>query len=526
MAPEPKQSILGRRSTYVVLTLAAFAVAISVTALLMNIFQRKVEQRTPYVRVVEVGENDTDPAKWGKNWPLQYDGYRRTALPTRTKYGGHGGSEAMPEEKIERDPWLKRMFLGYAFSIDYRDRRGHAYMLTDQEATKRLSKPQSGSCMHCHASIMPLYRSLGGGDAMKGFETTYTLSYQELSKKLHDTGQAHPVSCVDCHDPQSMALRVTRPGFIKGIRRLAESEAPMPALPSIALWRQGKREQPYDPNVDASRTEMRSFVCGQCHVEYYCGSKMALTFPWGKGLRADDIEAFWEDTRFEDGETFYDYAHKETGAHVLKAQHPEFELWSQGIHSRSGVACADCHMPYAREGATKVSDHWVRSPLLNINRACQTCHRFSEAELTARVDAIQDRNHGLLQRGGQAIVALIDAVVAAQQAGVSEDALADARGFQRKAQWRLDFIAAENSMGFHAPQEASRVLAEAIDYARQGQLSAVLASSGKLAAAPAPEAPSAASTPAAAPAKTPPAPAKAPPATAPAKTPPAAAPAP
>ena len=43
---------------------------------------------------------------------------------------------------------------------------------------------------------------------------------------------------------------------------------------------------------------------------------------------------------------------------------------------------------------------------------------------------------------------------------------------QRKAQWRLDFVAAENSMGFHAPQESARVLAEAMDYARQAQIAA------------------------------------------------------
>jgi nitrite reductase (cytochrome c-552) len=464
------KKLFERRGTYVFLTVFVAAVAAGIAALLTNIFQKKVEQRSVYVRVVEVGENDTDSAKWGKNWPLQYDGYRRTELPTRTKYGGHGGSEALPEEKIDRHPWLKRMFLGYAFSIDYRDRRGHAHMLEDQEATKRLSKPQSGSCMHCHASIMPVYRALGDGDAMAGFEKTYKMSYQELHAKVTEMGHAHPVGCVDCHDPQSMALRVTRPGFIKGIQALASSEAPVPAIPSIAEWRAGARKQPYDPNVDATRNELRSFVCGQCHVEYYCSSKLPLTFPWGKGLRADDEERFWNETKFEDGSAFYDYEHKETGAKILKTQHPEFELWSQGIHARSGVSCADCHMPYARVGASKVSDHWVRSPLLNVNRACQTCHRFPEGEISARVLAIQDRNFALMERGGVAITALIDAIVAAQNANVPSDALASARDMQRKAQWRLDYIAAENSMGFHAPQEAARILAEAIDYARQGQV--------------------------------------------------------
>lgn len=456
----------------VVVVLVAAVIGAAIAALLVNVNERKAEAKSTSVQLVKVTEDTTDPAQWGINWPREYDSYQRTAITTRTRFGGHGGSEAMPDEKIERDPWLKRMFLGYAFSIDYRDRRGHAYMLTDQEATKRLTKPQSGSCLHCHASIMPVYRELGGGDAMKGFEGTYKLTYQELSKKLHDSGHAHPVSCVDCHEPGTMKLRVTRPGFIVGIRALANSAAAVPHLPSIGQWRAGDRSRPYDPNADASRNEMRSYVCGQCHVEYYCSTKMTLTFPWGEGLRAADIEKFWDETKFPDGEQFYDYKHAESGAHVLKAQHPEFEMWSQGVHARSGVTCADCHMPYMREGASKVSDHWVRSPLLNVNRACQTCHHFPEEELQARVDVIQSRNYELLERGGQAIVALLDAVQAAKSAGATDAQLAPALALQRAAQWRLDFVAAENSMGFHAPQEAAMVLGEATDLARQGELAA------------------------------------------------------
>lgn len=454
----------------VVLTAGATAL---VAALLTNIQERKNEAKDRYIQLVKVNEDVTDPAVWGKNWPKQYESYLLTSLSTKTRFGGHGGSEALPEEKIDRDPWLKRMFKGYAFSIDYRDRRGHAYMLADQEATQRQTKPQSGSCLHCHAAIMPLYRKLGDGDAMAGFKETYKMPYKELNAMLHemDSG-AHPVSCVDCHDPDSMQLRVTRPGFIEGIRRLAESDAPLPQMASIERWRESGKEEPYDPNKLASRGEMRSFVCAQCHVEYYCSSAFPLTFPWGNGLRVEDAEKFWDETKLPDGKRFYDYKHAESGAEILKAQHPEFELWSQGIHSRSGVACADCHMPYQRDGATKVSDHWVRSPLLNVNKACQTCHHVGEDELLARVDGIQDRNYKLLQRGGQAIMDLLDAVQAAKDRGATMEQLKDALEFQRKAQWRLDFIAAENSMGFHAPQEAARILAEAIDYARQGVASA------------------------------------------------------
>lgn len=464
------------RSLPYLLLAAVFALGAAVaTAIVLSVAERKAEGREPFVRVVEVDEDTTDPAVWGKNWPRQYDSYLLTAESTRTRFGGHGGSEALPAEKIERDPWLRRMFLGYAFSIDYRDRRGHAYMLADQEATERLTKPQSGSCLHCHASVMPLYRQLGSGDATAGFEKTWAMSYQDASAMLHESGHAHPVSCVDCHDPQSMGLRVTRPGFLQGIQALAAGDAEVPHLSSIERWRAGPRDRPYDPNRDASRTEMRSFVCGQCHVEYYCSSKFKLTFPWANGLSADDVEETWDAIAFEDGERFYDYKHAETAAPILKAQHPEFELWSQGIHARSGVACADCHMPYMRDGASKVSDHWVRSPLLNVNRACQTCHHFSEGELLERVALIQDRNHELLQDAGAALMDQLDAILAAKAAGASEKALAPALELQRKAQWRLDFIAAENSMGFHAPQEAARVLGEAANLARQGQIAAMKA---------------------------------------------------
>jgi nitrite reductase (cytochrome c-552) len=267
-----------------------------------------------------------------------------------------------------------------------------------------------------------------------------------------------------------MELRVTRPGFILGIQALAESKEPVPHIQSIDRWRQGNRQQLYNPNVDATRQEMRSFVCGQCHVEYYCGPKTTLFFPWNEGLKVEQIEHYYDNYKFPDGHRFYDWQHAETGAEVLKAQHPEFEMWSQGIHARSGVACADCHMPYKREGAMKVSDHWVRSPLLNISRACQVCHPYPESEIQARVDAIQNRTHDLMQRSASAMTDMLDAIAAARKAATEQ--LAPALELQRKAQWRLDFVAAENSMGFHAPAESARILGESIDFSRQAQLAA------------------------------------------------------
>ncbi len=466
---------------YLLLIVLVAAATIGVMLLQENIARRKEEAKQVVFKLVNLDETTIDPAQWGKNFPRQYDGYRRTAERTGTRYGG-GGSDTLAPSRLEQDPRLKTIFAGYAFAVDFRARRGHAYMLTDQRLTKRVQLPfkQTGACLHCHSANIVAYRQAGLADGapgtlddplvspngyaqlMKGFVKVGALPYEEATKLVE-----HPVACIDCHDPNTMQLRVTRPGFLLGIRELATSDAPVPHLPSIEKWRKGDRKEPYDPNTLASRQEMRSMVCGQCHVEYYCGPKVTLFYPWGKGLKVEDIEAYYDDYKFPDGHRFFDWKHAETGAEVLKAQHPEFEMWSQGIHARSGVACADCHMPYQREGAIKISDHWVRSPLLNVANACQVCHRFPEDEIKARVAIIQDRNHELMSRAEDALVALIQAIA---KSGLSDEQLARAREFQRKAQWRVDFVNAENSMGFHAPQEAARILGEAIDYARQGQL--------------------------------------------------------
>jgi nitrite reductase (cytochrome c-552) len=260
---------------------------------------------------------------------------------------------------------------------------------------------------------------------------------------------------------------------VNAIAALAASDDRVPHLPSIERWREGDRQQKYDPNRDASRQEMRSFVCGQCHVEYYCASKETLFFPWDKGLKVEQIEETYANHNFPDGTKFYDFEHGETGAKVYKAQHPEFELWSQGVHARSGVSCADCHMPYQRQGAMKVSSHWVRSPLLNINNACQTCHNVPEEELRDKVATIQNRTKSQIERAAAAMIDMLDTIREAKAAGASPEQLAPIFELQKKAMWRLDFISSENSDGFHADQEAMRILGESIDYSRQAQASAL-----------------------------------------------------
>lgn len=401
-----------------------------------------------------------DPAVWGKVFPLHYELYKKTVDMTRTKYGG---SEAMPRtptqadprsivsrSKVEEDAGLKAMWQGYAFATDFREERGHAYMLEDQKYTERQRVvAQPGACLNCHASTYGAYRKAGDGDPVKGFEKINAMPYAEAAKLVQ-----HPVACIDCHDASTFSLRVTRPAFMEGIRALKAS--------------QGVAD--YDVNRDAKPGEMRAYVCGQCHVEYYFkGPAKRLVFPWAKGLKVEQIVAYYDEIGFRD------WTHKDTGAPALKAQHPEFELWSQGIHARSGVTCADCHMPTTTYKGETLSDHWVRSPLLNVKDACLGCHkrhddRITEAELKSRVEQIQDRHWALRQNAMAAVTGLIADLKAAKASGRGDADLATARYLQRRAQFYLDFVEAENSTGFHAPQEAARILGESLDYARQGQI--------------------------------------------------------
>ncbi len=439
----------------VLVAVAAAVASFAFAALLVIIFGQKQEARQPFFLVAELDETTEDPSVWGLNFPLQYDGYKRTAEMVPTRFGG---SEAVPRtpteddprsfvprSKRDADPRLSRMWAGYAFAEDYREARGHAYMLDDATFTARQKyAAQPGTCLNCHSSAYVPFMELGEGDLFAGFEKMNRMTFEEARQHV-----THPVTCIDCHDPETMRLRITRPAFIEGIRTYKATQG----------------IEDYDVNVMATRQEMRSYVCAQCHVEYYFkGEDNRLTFPWAKGLRADEMLEYFDEIGF------HDWVHAETGAKVLKVQHPEFELWSQGAHSQAGVSCSDCHVPFVRVGAMKVSEHHIRSPLLNIAQACQTCHGDSEAELLARAERIQERTYEMRNAALDALMDLIDDIREAVEAGWSDEDLAEARHRQRHAQFYLDFVVSENSTGFHAGQESARLLFLSIDNARQGQM--------------------------------------------------------
>lgn len=399
--------------------------------LLTNITRQQVEAEQYPLQIVEIGEDELDPAVWGLNFPAHYDRFMMTELNTgQTPYGGSD-----PYSKLERYPAMVRLWAGYAFSIDHNEERGHFYAQIDQENTMRVQPPfnQPGACINCHAGETPqLIEEMGWAE----FNST---PYNELVDELHTAS-----TCADCHDPETMELRITRPGLINAL------------------------EQDGIDWTEASRQDMRTYVCAQCHVEYYfAGEDKLLTFPWRNGLNIDDMDDYYATIDFAD------WTHAETNAPMIKIQHPEYELFTSGLHYESGVACADCHMPYIREGGMKITDHWLQSPLNDVNAACQTCHNIPEEELEARILNIQTDTAQLLRLSEESLLEAIDAIVAAQDAGVDDEALEEARDLHRRSQLRWDFISSENSTGFHSPQESARILAVSIDLSRQSQISAL-----------------------------------------------------
>lgn len=434
-------------------------VTMGITALLVNILNRMNEAADPYTKVVELDETVVDPAEWGKNFPLQYESYLQTE-EMGSSPSGHGGSkpttpenpndprEQVATSRLEEDPRLVVMWDGYAFAKGYSHARGHAYMLEDQRHTIRVTDfDQPGTCLNCHASTVQLMDELGDGDRDAGFAAMNQMPYNEVTQLVD-----HPVSCIDCHDPETMELRVTRPAFERGIANYMEHSEGI---------------EDYDVNRDATHQEMRTFVCGQCHVEYYfAGEEKELTFPWANGMEVDDIYQTTKDNGH------VDFIHERTGAEITKAQHPEFDIyWSNSVHAENGVSCADCHMPYTRDGSRKVTDHHIGSPLFDVNASCLTCHTATEEEMIDRVVGIQDEFLQTRDVAFDSLVTLIDMLEAAVNDGTADEAaIQAAREYQDKASFYLDYVYSENSYGFHAPSYIQRILADSLDASRKGQL--------------------------------------------------------
>lgn len=405
-----------------------------------SITERRAERRFATLQIVQpIADWESDNSKWGINFPREYRSWESTKLMAEnTEYGGSGYRDYLKE-----NPYLVVMWAGYPFAKGYNQARGHFHAVEDVTETKRISPKTPGTCWTCKSSDTPRVMNKMGVAAF------YASKFDDLRGEIKN-----PIGCADCHNPKTMALQISRPALKEAYQRMGR-----------------------DIN-QATLQEMRSLVCAQCHVEYYFKGKKEnyLTFPWDKGLKIEDFEKYYEQSGH------VDWTHAISGARMIKMQHPDYEVYAQGIHAFRGVSCADCHMPYRTEGGVKFTDHQVRSPLYNIANSCQVCHRWSEAEIKQRVVGIQDKNRELLRAAERAITAGHLEIGAAMKRGATDAELETPRRLISKAQMYWDYVAATNGMGFHAPQECARVLGKAIDLAQQSRLETtrVLAKHGAL----------------------------------------------
>ena len=391
-----------------------------------SIVERRTESRLYFQMPKPIPDWEPRNEVWGQNFPRQYDSYMMTRDTTSvTRYAGSARIDY-----LEKYPELVVMWAGYAFARDYNQGRGHYYAVTDVHQTLRTVQPQPATCWACKSSDVPRVMN------DKGAREFYRTPWVDMGPEM-----VNPIGCADCHDPDTMNLRITRPALVE------------------AFERQGRDIQ------QASHQEMRSLVCAQCHVEYYFrGEDQYLTFPWDKGLGADAMEAYF------DYHEFTDWVHALSKAPMLKAQHPDYELYRTGVHAERGVACADCHMPYRREGGIKYTHHHLQSPLNNITESCQVCHRESEATLRQNVYDRQDRISELRRIAEKNLARVHLEAAAAWDAGATDRDMEAVLQLIRHAQWRWDWVAAANSMGFHSPNEALRVLGTSIQRSQEARV--------------------------------------------------------
>jgi len=412
--------------TTIILTAVIVLLAAILVGILIFLKNQPVQQRATEP-LEKIAAFEPDSSKWGLNFPNQYDSLKKTK--TNNEDTEFGGSSRF--SWLERDPRLLILFGGYAFSKEYNDDRGHEWSLEDVTTTKRVNEKTPGTCYACKSSNNPgIWNTIG-------LESFGKKPFAELGKQIKE-----PIGCANCHEAGTMRLIVTNPAVINGFGAQGID------------W------------TKFSRQEMRTVVCANCHVEYYmAGESKLLTVPWAEGTDIDSILGTYEKNGFKD----WDYP--EANTPMLKAQHPEFEFFSAGsTHYKAGVACADCHMPYVRDGSAKYSMHDIHSPLLNPEQACGACHTDVEY-VTGRVNTIQNQVSDTKIATEDAVIDAITAIKAANAISSHDVKLLDeARDLHRKAQFLWDFTAAENSTGFHNPEYALKILADATNYARQAQM--------------------------------------------------------
>lgn len=418
---------------------ATVAIVLLLSILANSILSRKAESQFAYQPQVQIGESEPRNQVWGENFPRQYQSFMQTRDTSFSSY--LNGSKL--RDALEENPELVVLWAGYGFSKDYNQPRGHGYAIEDLQNTLRTggptgpgTGPMPSTCWSCKSPDVPRLMNENG---IKEF----------YSGKWADKGSevVNPIGCADCHNPKTMSLQISRPALIEAFQSMGKE-------------------------IDqATHQEMRSLVCAQCHVEYYFNKNTPgkegvpyLTFPWKDGMSVEAMEEYYDNLDFKD------WTHAISKAPMLKAQHPGYELFEQGIHAKRGVSCADCHMPYKTEGGQKFTDHHIRSPLANPANSCQVCHRQDKNELIANV---YDKQRKIKKTQLELEKLIVRAHVEARKAwdlGATEEQMASILTDIRHAQWRWDYSVASHGGSFHAPVEVSRIVSSATATAQEARV--------------------------------------------------------
>lgn len=399
-----------------------------------SVTERRAEIATLFNnKKVEITGINPHSEEWGLNYPREYNTWKMTQnMDFKSKHLGN-----VFQDVLEQRPEMVVLWAGYAFSRDYSAPRGHMHAIEDIRNSLRTGTPengegdlQPGTCWTCKSPDVPRLMH------EKGIEEYYKAKWSEWGPEV-----VNPIGCADCHDPITMNLKITRPALIEAFKN------------------QGK------DITQATPQEMRSLVCAQCHVEYFFTKEgKYLTFPWDGGMTVEAMEEYYDNAEFTD------WTHALSKAPMLKAQHPDYEIFLLGPHAQRGLSCADCHMPYMSEGGVKYSNHQIMSPLKNISNTCQTCHRDSEENLRNYVYQYQDKALEIRDRIEQELSKAHIMAKAAWDKGANDSEMANSLKLLRQAQWRWDFAVASHGASFHAPVETQRILAHSLDKTLQAQL--------------------------------------------------------
>jgi nitrite reductase (cytochrome c-552) len=430
-----------------VLFLVTMGIVFLLGLLASSIIERRAEAEFAFIPQVRYAENEPRNSIWGMNFPMEYQSYQQTADTSfRSRYNGSATIDV-----LEEHPEMVVLWAGYGFSKDYTQARGHHYSIRDIRQTLRTGAPSEdnpspmpNTCWTCKSPDVPrLMNETGVAEFYRG--SWETRGHQVVNS----------IGCADCHDAETMELRISRPALLEAFEAMGKDIS------------------------KASHQEMRSLVCAQCHAEYYFDKNIVegvqyLVFPWKNGLLAEDMEAYYDELGFSD------WIHQISRAPMIKAQHPGYEIYTTGVHASRGISCADCHMPFMSEGGQKYTDHHVQSPLNNIANSCQVCHREESERLVQDVYARQDRIHANRRVLEELLVRSHVEAGLAWDLGAGPEQMEGILTDIRHAQWRWDYAVAGHGSSFHSPLETLRVITTAITIAQEARikLSRVLYSLG------------------------------------------------